>query len=278
MPATGSALVALALSSHPIPTVAVTAMATTLAVTAGNTSATVGLVLAAVLTGQLSIGWSNDLLDADRDRAAGRCDKPFASGAVGMRVLLAALVSTTAATVGFSLALGWAAAAQLLVVLCGWLYNLGAKATPFSPVMYALAFGALPAVATLARSAPALPGWWVVTAGALLGVGAHFGNVLPDIDDDRRAGVRGVPQRIGRRPSAAAAAAAVLTAAVLVLLGPPGSPSLTAAVLAASVAALALAVLVVAHRGRRLGAVFRMTMLAAAVCIAMLVISGDLRG
>ncbi|MBI5159842.1 MAG: UbiA family prenyltransferase [Micrococcales bacterium] len=252
-------------------------MATTLAVAAGNPPVTVGLVFAAVLTGQLSIGWSNDLIDAERDRAAGRTDKPVASGMIGARLLLAALVSTTAATVVLSLALGWpAAAAQLLVVLCGGLYNLGAKATVLSPVMYALAFGALPAVATLARSAPALPPWWVTLAGALLGVGAHFGNVLPDLDDDRRSGVRGVPQRIGRRPSALVAAAAVLTAAVLVLFGPQEAPSTAATLLTVAVAVLSLAVLVVTFRGRPLRAVFGMTMLAAALCVAVLVLSGGL--
>ena len=38
------------------------------------------LVTAAVLAGQLSIGWSNDLIDARRDRAVGRTDKPLAVG------------------------------------------------------------------------------------------------------------------------------------------------------------------------------------------------------
>ena len=38
----------------------------------------VALVTAAVLCGQLSIGWSNDLVDLARDRAVGRRDKPLA--------------------------------------------------------------------------------------------------------------------------------------------------------------------------------------------------------
>ena len=29
------------------------------------------------------------------------------------------------------------------------------------------------------------PAWWVVTAGALLGIGAHLGDVLPDIRGSR---------------------------------------------------------------------------------------------
>ena len=62
---------ALAAACHPEPTVAVTAMVTALAVTAGRTVGGVVLVGAAVLTGQLSIGWLNDLLDADRDAPSG---------------------------------------------------------------------------------------------------------------------------------------------------------------------------------------------------------------
>ncbi|HET6259008.1 MAG TPA: hypothetical protein VFE39_10195, partial [Pseudonocardia sp.] len=52
--------VALLRSCHPEPTVAVTLMVTALAVTTGRDVAGVLLVAAAVLTGQLSIGWLND--------------------------------------------------------------------------------------------------------------------------------------------------------------------------------------------------------------------------
>jgi 4-hydroxybenzoate polyprenyltransferase len=252
-------------------------MATVLAVAAGDSRWVCLLVLLAVLTGQLSIGWSNDLIDVGRDRAAGRTDKPFASGAVSPLVLVVALVITTAATVVLSLTLGLpAAAAQLLIVLCGWLYNLGLKSSLLSPVVYAVAFGSLPAVATLAGADPGLPPAWVIGAGALLGVGAHFGNVLPDLDDDRRAGVRGVPQRVGRVGSAIVASVAPVAAAVLVLLGPPGAPTPVAWALAALATAIGLLVLGVALRGRRLRAAFVCSMLAAAVCVAMLVVSGGL--
>ena len=65
-PVARSAL-ALAAACHPEPTVAVTAMATALAATTGRDAVGVLLVAVAVLTGQLSIGWLNDYLDADRD-------------------------------------------------------------------------------------------------------------------------------------------------------------------------------------------------------------------
>jgi 4-hydroxybenzoate polyprenyltransferase len=278
VPAIRSVPVALLLASHPVPTIAVTAMATVLALAAGDAPGAVLLLLVAVLAGQLSIGWSNDLIDEERDRAAGRPDKPIAAGAVERRTLVIALAVATSAVVPLSLALGWwAGAAHLLGVLCGWLYNLGLKSTLLSPIAYLIAFGALPAVATLARSDPALPPWWATAAGALLGIGAHFGNVLPDIDDDRRAGVRGVPQRMGRPGAAVVAGLAVVVAAGLLLVS-AGRPTIAAVVLAVLVIALGGSVVAIARSGRRLRLAFVATMVAAALCVAMLVLSGGLAG
>jgi 4-hydroxybenzoate polyprenyltransferase len=73
---------ALLRAAHAAPTIAVTALATAIAATSGRDLRGTVLVAGAVLTGQLSIGWCNDLVDRDRDRAAGRTDKPVASGAV----------------------------------------------------------------------------------------------------------------------------------------------------------------------------------------------------
>ena len=69
-------------SAHPGPALAVTLVAGVLAVAESMPAARVALVVCAVLAGQLSIGWSNDLLDLDRDRQVGRSDKPLAVGSV----------------------------------------------------------------------------------------------------------------------------------------------------------------------------------------------------
>src|SRR3954454_16414014 len=76
----------MALATHLGPTVAVTTVATLLAVAAGNPAGRAVLVCVAVLAGQASIGWSNDWLDADRDRAVQRADKTVGQGAVGAPV------------------------------------------------------------------------------------------------------------------------------------------------------------------------------------------------
>jgi 4-hydroxybenzoate polyprenyltransferase len=210
----------LVLSSHPVPSVAVTGLSAGLTALADLSLPRGLLVTASVLAGQLSIGWSNDYLDAERDREVQRADKPVAAGAVSPRAAgTAALVALLGAVV-LSAALGWrGGGAALLIVACGWAYNLGLKATVLSWLPYAIAFGALPAVATLSATPPRMAPGWAIAAGAAIGVAAHLANVLPDLGDDAATGVRGLPHRIGARPTAVAGAALLLAASGAVLFG-----------------------------------------------------------
>jgi len=181
------------------------------------------LVTTAVFTGQLSIGWSNDYLDAERDRAVRRSDKPVAAGAVAPRVVGTAAVIALVLALALSAALGGGgAAAALAIVACGWLYNLGLKATVLSWMPYAIAFGMLPAVATLSASPSRWPAAWALTAGALLGVAAHLANVIPDLRGDLATGVRGLPHRLGAEVTALSAAAILLAVSAVILFGPGG--------------------------------------------------------
>jgi 4-hydroxybenzoate polyprenyltransferase len=234
---------ALVLSCHPIPSVAVTAISAGLVALADLPIGRGALVTVAVFTGQLAIGWSNDYIDAERDRTVLRPDKPVATGAMKPGIAGIAAVAALMVTLSLSAAVGWpGGAAALAVVLCGWAYNLGLKATVLSWLPYAIAFGMLPAVATLSASPPRWPAAWALTAGALLGVAAHLANVLPDFGDDDATGVRGLPHRIGARATALTAAALLLTASAVILFGPVGQPGpwrfagFTAAVLVAGAA------------------------------------------
>ena len=202
-----------------------TALSAGLVALAGTSPAHGALVVTAVFTGQLSIGWSNDFIDAERDRAVLRADKPLARNALDPRVVGVAACAALLATVVASALLGWrAGGAALLIVACGWAYNLGVKATVWSFVPYAIAFGTLPAMATLAARDPRLPPWWATTAGALLGVAAHLANVLPDLGEDAVTGVRGLPHRLGARGTALTAASLLLAASAVILFGLSGSP------------------------------------------------------
>jgi 4-hydroxybenzoate polyprenyltransferase len=178
------------------------------------------LVGLAVLAGQLSVGWCNDLVDRDRDRVALRPDKPLATGDVSARTVRLACASAVVAVVPLSLACGWAAGiVHLLAVASAWAYNLWLKSTVWSWLPYAFSFGGLVVFVTLAGESGRLPPWWMPVAGALLGVGAHLVNVLPDLADDEATGVRGLPHRIGARRLPTVATAVLAAGSLVVAVG-----------------------------------------------------------
>lgn len=260
---------------HPGPTVVVTAIAATLALGAGAPVSSALLAAAAVLAGQLSIGWSNDWVDAGRDLAVGRADKPVVRGLVDAATLRRAALAAAAACVALSLSTGLLPGlVHVAAVASGWSYNVPLKRTAWSFVPYTVSFGLLP-VFLVAVQPGALPAWWAVAAGALLGAGAHVANVLPDLDDDAATGVRGLPHRLGRTVSSLLAPA-LLTAAVLVVVLAPGqrSPAAVASALVAVALALAAGVTAVRRPASRLP--FRLTMAVAAICVGLLVGAGSL--
>ncbi|MDN5750244.1 MAG: UbiA family prenyltransferase [Pseudonocardia sp.] len=262
---------------------AVTVLVTALAVTAGRDAVGVALVAAAVLTGQLSIGWLNDHLDAERDRTVGRRDKPVVSGAVSAHTVGVAAVVAAVLCVPLSLASGLSAgsllpgALHLVAVAAGLAYDLGLKATRASVLPYAVCFGLLPVFVVLGVPGAPPPPWWLPVAGALLGSGAHFANVLPDLDDDLATGVRGLPHRIGATGSRVAAAVLLLAASVVLVAGVLDAGSPVPVPLAVAVPVLAAGVLVAGFAaGRRRGsrAPFRAVLIVALIDGALRVAAG----
>ncbi|MDX3852438.1 UbiA family prenyltransferase [Streptomyces sp. AK02-01A] len=209
---------------HPGPTAAVTLLVAGLVVAAGQDLSGGVLAIAAVLTGQLSVGWSNDAVDAARDIAAGRGAKPVVAGAVDARAVATAALVALALCVPLSLAYGLLAGTVHLVgVAAAWAYNVRLKSTRLSWLPYAIGFAALPAFVTLGLPGRPWPAWWIVTAAALVGVGAHLGNVLPDIEADLATGVRGWPQRLGPGAVRLLLPAPLVAATVLLAAGRPGA-------------------------------------------------------
>ena len=273
MPSVSRSSAALVRASHPEPTVAVTAIATALAVSSGL-GARSAWVAGAFLTGQLSVGWSNDWIDAARDARNRRADKPVGQGRLSVAAVRTAALVALALCVPLSLAMGLGAGLlHLAAVAAAWSYNARLKATALSFLPYALAFGAVPSIVVLALPGTALAPAWATAAGALLGVGAHLCNALPDLDEDLAQGVRGLPHRLGPRRSAAWAAVLLLTAAAVLALGPPGPPG------AAALVAVALSVLVTGvglARSRREGSrdAFLAALVVAALSVGLLVARG----
>lgn len=266
-------------SSHPGPTLVVTTLAAALAFAADLEAWRNVLLAAAVFCGQLSIGISNDAIDAERDRAVGRTDKPIACGEVGLRSAWVAAVGLALLALGLSVPLGAGfAGAHAVVLLCGWSYNAGLKSGPLSVVPYVLAFGCFPSLATLAAAEPQLAPVWAWLAGGMLGTALHLTNVLPDLDDDAHTGIHGLPHRLGARACVWSAAATVLLGAVSATLGPVGGSIRSVPVIGWVVLLLVVAVvllsLVLARAGSSGRVLFRLVMLAALLLATQLVASG----
>jgi 4-hydroxybenzoate polyprenyltransferase len=267
---------ALLRSSHPEPGGAVTVAMTLLAVGAGHRGWALVGVCCAVGATQLAVGWVNDWLDADRDRQSGRRDKPVAAGEVSRRTVGAAgLLAAVAIPL---LGLPFGASATILISLVGifaLLYDWPLKSTVFSVVPYLVAFGLLPAFVVVALPGHPPPPAWLVAAGALLGGGAHFANVLPDLADDAATGVRGLPHRLGALGSTVAAAVLLLGATLTLVFGPPGPPSWAGwAAGAAAVVVLPLGAYATGRARGRGVAMFRAVIVVALIDVLLLIFSG----
>ena len=266
-------LVPLVRAAHVQPAVAVTALVTALGVAAGRGWSSVWLCLA-MLSGQLFTGWSNDWLDRHRDVAAGRTDKPIAAGQVPASVVVLCALVSLVACVPLSLANGLAAGlVHLAAVASAGLYNALLKRTVLSPLPYAFSFGSLPWFVTLGLPGHPSPPWWATVAAALLGVGAHFVNTLPDQTADRALGVFGLPQRLGRTPSLFLGALLLAAAGQLLAIAPPGPPSVLARVLGIVQLAAVCGVVATGSTGRERAA-WTLTLAAAGLAVVLLLANG----
>ena len=166
-----------------------------------------------VFTGQLVVGWSNDLYDFDDDLKHQRSKKPLVSGLITKQYLQKWLrfmvpfsfVANLLGPLGIK-----GGSVYMLGIACGVAYNFYFKFSILSPLPYAIAFAALPS--SVAISKDINPPMWMLLGGALFGMAAHFINVIKDMDQDQASGIKGLPQRLGKVKSFAAAA-------VLIALG-----------------------------------------------------------
>ncbi len=264
---------ALVLASHPVPCLAVTALASLLAAQAASHGTGPVLVVPVMLAGQLSVGWSNDAIDAQRDAAAHRTDKPVAMGQISKQAVWAAAFVALAASLAMALTINLATTAFLVVIVgASWAYNLGLKSTLWSGLLYFAGAASIPALATATLPGHPLPRWWVTVAAGALGLGAHFANVLPDLASDRLAGIRGLPQQVAVRWGSATVRAIAIS---LLLLA-------TAAVLAAAsparrwvaIAGLAIACLLAVVSARGKGKVPFLAAIAIAAVDVLLFVAG----
>jgi 4-hydroxybenzoate polyprenyltransferase len=181
------------------------------------------LLLVAVETcRQFSISAYNDYFDRDVDRD--RADKPVASGAISPRTAWLVGAGFAVACMALSLLVGNGLFVLLTAVGLGGglLYDAGLKQTALSWLPFAIAFPTLPLWAYVAvhPSAADIPErlLWVWPVGAVLVVGIHLADTIPDLGTDAEAGVQGLAHRLGMRRSLAVLWGAFVAAIALTLL------------------------------------------------------------
>ena len=166
-----------------------------------------------VFTGQLVVGWSNDLYDYQDDLRHQRTKKPLVSGLITkaflekwLRFMLPfSFIANIFGPLGVKGGLVY-----MFGIACGVAYNFYFKFSILSPLPYAIAFAALPSCIALSKEIT--PPLWMWLGGALFGMAAHFINVIKDMKEDRDSGIGGLPQRIGTKSS-------VIAAVLLVVIG-----------------------------------------------------------
>ena len=165
-----------------------------------------------VFTGQLVVGWSNDLYDYEDDLRHNRLNKPLVAKTISKETLQKWLrfmvpfsfIANLLGPLGIKGGLVY-----MLGIACGVAYNFYFKFSLLSPLPYAIAFAALPSC--IAISKDITPPTWMWLGGALLGMAAHFINVIKDMKEDQISEIGGLPQRLGTTKS-------IITAVVLALL------------------------------------------------------------
>ncbi len=166
-----------------------------------------------VFTGQLVVGWSNDLYDYQDDLRHDRQNKPLVAQSISKETLQRWLrfmvpfsfIANLLGPLGIKGGLVY-----MLGIACGVAYNFYFKFSPLSPLPYAIAFAALPS--SIAISKEITPPTWMWLGGALFGMAAHFVNVIKDMKEDQVSEIRGLPQRLGTKYS-------IFAALILILLG-----------------------------------------------------------
>jgi 4-hydroxybenzoate polyprenyltransferase len=166
-----------------------------------------------VFTGQLVVGWSNDLYDYEDDLKHNRQNKPLVSGVITreflQRCLRLMVPFSFIANLGGPLGLN-GGLVYMLGVAFGVAYNFYFKFSFLSPLPFAIAFAALPSCIAISKNI--MPPTWMWAGGALFGMAAHFINVIKDMKADQISEIKGLPQLLGTRKS-------IVAAALLIALG-----------------------------------------------------------
>jgi 4-hydroxybenzoate polyprenyltransferase len=213
-----SRIVGLAQASHFGPSLLVTALSYFFAQLYWQPGSALIIALG-FFSGQLIVGWSNDLIDYADDLLHQRLNKPLVAGLITRKYLQSWLAVMLPISIILNLfgPLGFLGGGLSIFAIAWALgYNFYFKFNIFSPLPYAVAFAILPSC--MAYSQEKVPPTWMWVGGALFGMAAHFLNVLKDMDQDHASGIKGLPQRCGKTGSIIAAIILIALGVTLLLL------------------------------------------------------------
>lgn len=199
--------VALVVAAHPRQALVTALVLAAAAALDGRPPVEVLLVLVTVLLGQAVLGWHNDLVDRERDRAAGAEGKPVADGRLDPGTVWFTLACAVLVLVPLAVTHGvTAGSAYLLALAVGLLGNLVLRGGLLSWLPWAVQLGLYPAFLSYGgwggvhRGDPPEPA--VVALAALVGVGVHVLRALPGLVVDHRTGLHHLPLRLALRTGA----------------------------------------------------------------------------
>jgi 4-hydroxybenzoate polyprenyltransferase len=249
--------------THPLPSamyVVGTALLSAVAATATHRTLDGGALAKALIgvgAAQVAVGSFNDYRDRALDAASNRLEKPLVRRAITPNeVVVLGLVASVIVLVAFATLGPQALALGILIEGLGLAYDFRFKGTPWSAVLFAVYFPLFPLLAwvVFGRWQPFLP--WLLPIGAVLGIAMNVANTLPDLDADRKAGMRGLPHLLGlRRGLLVAWATPPLVLALMLVLHltgivPARGPGLLIAAIAGVVIPLVCALLYHARPAR----------------------------
>ena len=184
-------------SAHFVPTLTVTTISYLLSWRLTDIT-TAFSIAATIFTGQLVVGWTNDYLDYSDDLIHNRQNKPLVSGLITLKILARATYLAgfvLLALTYFGPLSGKFGFVHLRAVASAVAYNFKLKSTAISFLPFAFSFGLLPVIILGATGRQSE--LWMVSIGALFGVGVHLANVFKDLENDRASGIYGLPQKLG---------------------------------------------------------------------------------
>jgi 4-hydroxybenzoate polyprenyltransferase len=217
-------LLGLIKASHPLPLTLVVSLTVLIGLVSNDDDGDVNVrrlafVAAAMLFSQLAIGWTNDYVDRDRDRAF-QPSKPVASGLVPVGWLPPLSVVAIVASFAAGAALGLSPLAFLAGgTAAGLAYDFWFKDTRLSWLPYVVAFALLPPFVWSALDVYDGDYWSLYVVGLPLAIAAHLANTIPDIEADAASGRHNLAVLLGRTYAGRAIGACFLLVFLLLLPG-----------------------------------------------------------